>query len=102
MAELTAREKMICGPVPSASGVMGGIPADVPDHYRDGSPLSLLPFGVRQVLIVGITDGVMPAAVREDWMAKASAAGDSASPGHRAWGSLRADRAPARVRSDRA
>ena len=34
---------------------------------------------MRQVLIVGITDGVMPAAVREDWMAKASAAGDSAS-----------------------
>ena len=79
MAEITAREKMICGPVPSASGVMGGMPGDVPEHYRDGSPLSLLPLGVRQVLIVGETDGVMPAAVREAWVDRARAAGDEVS-----------------------
>jgi len=79
MAEITGREKMICGAVPSASGVMGGLPADVPEHYRDGSPLSLLPLGVKQILIVGEVDGVMPAAVREAWIAKAAAAGDHAS-----------------------
>ncbi len=78
MAEMITREKGICGPVPSASGVMGGSPADVPDHYRDGSPLSLLPIGVRQVLIVGENDGVMPPAVRDAWIAKARAAGDEA------------------------
>ena len=102
MAELTAREKMICGPVPSASGVMGGAHLPTSPITTGMDLLCRFPFGVRQVLIVGITDGVMPAAVREDWMAKASAAGDSARPGHRAWESLRADRAPARVRSDRA
>jgi len=78
MAEITEREKMICGPTPSASGVMGGMPAEAPDHYRDGSPLSLLPLGVKHVLIVGETDGVMPPAVREAWIAQARAAGDEA------------------------
>jgi len=78
MAEITQREKMICGPTPSASGVMGGMPADVPEHYRDGSPVSLLPFGVKQVLIVGEQDGVMPVAVREAWIARAREAGDDA------------------------
>ena len=79
MAEMTTREKGICGPMPSASGIMGGLPAEVPDHYRDGSPLSLLPLGVRQVLITGEKDGVMPPAVREAWIAKSTAAGDQAS-----------------------
>jgi pimeloyl-ACP methyl ester carboxylesterase len=79
VAEITGREKMICGAMPSASGVMGGTPAEVPDHYREGSPLSLLPFGVRQVLIVGENDGVMPAAVREAWVARARESGDNAS-----------------------
>jgi len=78
MAEITTREKGICGPTPSASGIMGGLPAEVPDHYRDGSPLSLLPLGVKQILIVGENDGVMPAAVREAWIAKATSAGDKA------------------------
>lgn len=78
MAEITAREKGICGPPPSASGVMGGLPGEVPEHYRDGSPLSLLPFRVPQVLIVGENDGVMPPAVREGWIAVATAAGDDA------------------------
>ena len=79
MAEITGREKMICGPTPSASGVMGGLPGEVPEHYRAGSPLSLLPFGVKQVLIVGEDDGVMPVAVREAWVTRAREAGDEAS-----------------------
>jgi acetyl esterase/lipase len=78
MAEITNREKMICGPTPSASGIMGGMPLDAPDHYRDGSPLSLLPFGVTQVVVVGEHDGVMPKAVREAWVARAREAGDEA------------------------
>lgn len=78
MAEFVEREKGICGPPPSASGVMGGLPAAVPENYRDGSPVSLLPFGVRHVLVVGEQDGVMPPAVREAWIAKARAAGDEA------------------------
>lgn len=78
IAEITGREKMICGATPSASGIMGGMPGDVPEHYREGSPLSLLPFGVKQVLIVGEHDGVMPKAVREAWVARAREAGDDA------------------------
>jgi acetyl esterase/lipase len=78
VAEITGREKLICGATPSASGIMGGMPGDAPDHYRDGSPLSLLPFGVKQVLIVGENDRVMPKEVREAWIARAREAGDDA------------------------
>lgn len=78
IAEIVTREKGICGRPPSASGIMGGLPDQVPDNYRDGSPLSLLPLGVRQVLISGEKDGVMPQAVWEAWIAKARAAGDPA------------------------
>lgn len=78
IAEIVTREKGICGPPPSASGVMGGLPDQVPDNYRDGSPLSLLPLGVKQVMISGEKDGVMPQEVREAWIATSRAAGDDA------------------------
>jgi hypothetical protein len=38
----------------------------------------LLPLGVKQVMISGEKDGVMPQAVREAWIAKSRAAGDDA------------------------
>ena len=78
IAEITSREGRICGPTPSASGIMGGMPADAPENYRDGSPLSLLPLGVKQVLITGENDGVMPKEVREAWVARSREAGDDA------------------------
>jgi pimeloyl-ACP methyl ester carboxylesterase len=39
---------------------MGGSPSEVPDRYRDGSPSSLLPIGVKQILIVGTQDKTVP------------------------------------------
>jgi len=56
--------------------LMGGAPETVADRYAQGSPAELLPLGVRQILIVGVSDGVMPAPEREMYAAKATKAGD--------------------------
>jgi acetyl esterase/lipase len=57
--------------------LMGGSASAVAERYAHGSPVELLPLKVRQVLIVGIDDGVMPPAARESYAAAASKAGDS-------------------------
>lgn len=56
--------------------LMGGAPSAVADRYAQGSPIELLPFGVRQVLIVGQRDGVMPPAARQAYATAAIKAGD--------------------------
>lgn len=58
--------------------LMGGGPDALPDRYAQGSPIELLPFGVRQVLIVGEADGVMPRASRDAYAAAARKVGDVA------------------------
>jgi len=72
-----AYDETICG-APVIDQLMGGAPETVADRYAQGSPAELLPFGVRQVLIVGVNDGVMPAPEREMYAAKATEAGDRA------------------------
>lgn len=56
--------------------LMGGSPSSVADRYAQGSPAELLPLGVRQVLIVGVDDGVMPPPARESYAAAATKVGD--------------------------
>ena len=56
--------------------LMGGSPSSVADRYAQGSPAEMLPLGVRQVLIVGVDDGVMPPPARESYAAAATKAGD--------------------------
>ena len=56
--------------------LMGGAPATVADRYAQGSPQELLPFKVRQLLIVGADDGVMPPPARESYAAAVRKAGD--------------------------
>jgi acetyl esterase/lipase len=56
--------------------LMGGSPSSVADRYAQGSPKEMLPLGVRQVLIVGVDDGVMPPPARESYAAAATKAGD--------------------------
>ena len=57
--------------------LMGGSPEAVATRYAHGSPVELLPLGVRQVLIVGVDDGVMPPESRDAYKAAASKAGDA-------------------------
>lgn len=58
--------------------LMGGAPEAMADRYAHGSPAELLPFGVRQVLIVGVDDRVIPPSERDMYAAKATKAGDRA------------------------
>jgi hypothetical protein len=57
--------------------LMGGSPTAVADRYAQGSPMELLPHGTRQVLIVGVSDPVMPAPMRESYAGIASTKGDT-------------------------
>jgi acetyl esterase/lipase len=56
--------------------LLGGAPARVPEHYAVASPATLLPLGVRQVLVHGGRDDVVPPSQSRDYAASARAAGD--------------------------
>jgi acetyl esterase/lipase len=60
--------------------LLGGTPAEVPGRYAAASPAALLPLGkqVRQVLIHGAEDRVVPPVVSKDYHAAATAKGDTA------------------------
>ena len=74
LAEFVPREDQSCGP--SVSVLMGGKPADVRARYAEGSPVELLPLGIRQLLIVGDSDRIMPAAARKSYLDRSLKAGD--------------------------
>jgi acetyl esterase/lipase len=72
-----AYDERICG-ADVIDQLMGGPPETFAERYAQGSPAELLPLGVRQVLIVGADDGVMPPPERELYVAKATKVGDRA------------------------
>ncbi len=49
---MMAVEQKICGN-PVVSNLMGGKPEEQPERYRAGSPIELLPFGLRQEFFAG-------------------------------------------------
>jgi acetyl esterase/lipase len=57
--------------------ILGGKPADVPDHYAQASAMTLLPLGVPQTLIWGQEDALVPLALGETYTKMAKHAGDS-------------------------
>ena len=56
--------------------LLGGTPDEVPERYQRASPFALLPLGVRQVLVHGTDDEVVPFDFSERYVARACAAGD--------------------------
>ncbi|MBY0492460.1 MAG: alpha/beta hydrolase [Gemmatimonadaceae bacterium] len=56
--------------------LLGGTAEQVPDRWRDASPVNWLPLGVPQVMLAGESDRIMPRANLEAYAAKARAAGD--------------------------
>ena len=62
---------------PSAEGLVGGSPAEVPDRYRAANPGELLPFGVPQVLLQGSQDQQIPPELPVRWTEAAKRQGDS-------------------------
>lgn len=67
-----ARAAEVCG-VDGIFAVMGGFPKDVPERYIEGSPVNLLPFGTRQLVVSSV---IMTAEQGEAWKQAATASGD--------------------------
>lgn len=63
-----------CGDMPYQ--LMGGRPDQVPDRYKQGSPVELLPLAVRQILIHGQQDKLVPHKLSVDYEARARKSGD--------------------------
>ena len=57
--------------------LLGGTYAEVPERWRQASPAELFPLGVRQRLIVGDADFIMPERARNAYVEMARAAGDT-------------------------
>ena len=55
--------------------LMGGSPGEVPERYTAGSPAELIPLGVRQVLLHGDRDDIVPVDLSYDYAGRAKAAG---------------------------
>ena len=64
----------VCGGL--AAKLVGGTPAEVPERYAEASPRALLPIGVRQRMIHGTADLIVPFVMSEHYRAAAQAAGD--------------------------
>lgn len=76
MAEYQARQLRSCGN-PAVESVLGGLPAEVPQRYRDASPIERLPLGVPHVHIAGARDQIAPRNVVLQFADSARALGDS-------------------------
>ena len=60
----------------AVDSVMGGTPQQVPARYRIGDPAALVPIGVRQLVVTGDADTVVPPGQSTSYAARAKAAGD--------------------------
>lgn len=57
--------------------LLGGTPAEHPERYRLASPAALLPLGVKQVLVHGAKDPIVPLSLSSEYFTRASKLGDS-------------------------
>lgn len=57
--------------------LLGGTPDQVPERYRQASPVNLLPLGIPQVLVWGDKDALRPIEAGEDYVGAAKASGDA-------------------------
>jgi pimeloyl-ACP methyl ester carboxylesterase len=83
--------------------LLGGSPDKVPDRYRSASPIEMVPLGVRQQVIHGAADDIVPVSISRGYVAAARKAGDDATlteppaaghfelidPRSKAWGAVR-------------
>jgi acetyl esterase/lipase len=75
MAAYLPVEQQACS-APVVEEMMGGGPAKYPSRFRDVSAARLLPLGVRQTIVWGERDNVVPIALGRTYLAKAKRAGD--------------------------
>lgn len=83
--------------------LLGGSPTKVSERYRAASPIEIVPLGVRQQVIHGAADDVVPVSISRGYVAAARKAGDDATlteppgaghfqlidPRSQAWGAVR-------------
>lgn len=60
----------------STVAFLGGTPEEVPDRYALASPIGLLPLGLPQLLLHGVTDEIVPSLLSEGYRDAALAVGD--------------------------
>jgi len=60
-----------------ATKLLQGTPAEVPAHYAEASPRALLPIGVRQRLVHGNADTLVPVIMSQHYLDAATAAGEA-------------------------
>lgn len=72
-----SREGLGAGAV---DALLGGSPEQVAERYAVASPAALLPLGVRQLLVHGVCDEVVPVSHCRAYAEAAAAAGDDAEP----------------------
>lgn len=68
-------QDQMCG-APVITKLVGGSPSQVPERYRQTSPSKLLPTAVKQVLITGAEDKLVPPRLGQVYAAAAKNAGD--------------------------
>jgi acetyl esterase/lipase len=61
----------------AAAKLLAGSASEVPAHYAEASPRALLPIGVRQSLIHGSADVMVPLVMSQHYLDAAKAAGES-------------------------
>jgi len=59
-------------------GLLGGSPKDQPERYAAASPPDLLPLKVRQRLLHGVADNIVPISLSQQYVSAARAKGDDA------------------------
>jgi acetyl esterase/lipase len=65
-----------CGGPHTIDALVGGSSASRADVYSDTSPTALLPIGVRQFVVSGDRDEIVPPRIGRDYAGKAKVAGD--------------------------
>ena len=74
LSEVASAKEPVCGD--AISRLMGGSPQERPEPYRLASPNQWLPFGIRQVILTGAEDHIVPPDLSRVFAARATKAGD--------------------------
>jgi acetyl esterase/lipase len=60
----------------AVADLLGGSPDEQPERYRTSSPIAMLPIGVKQLIMHGSADDILPAGMSRDYARAAITKGD--------------------------
>jgi len=58
-------------------GLLGGVPAEMPERLRRASPIEMLPFGIKVTMVTGEFDSIVPASQARDFVEAARDRGET-------------------------